>query len=241
MWVGNILFQGAVRSRSDMMARPLLVIGNKNYSSWSFRPWILLRYFGIEFEELKLSLDTDGFDQEVQKYSPSKRVPVWIDRDLRVWDSMAIMEHLAEENPSMWPKDDKARASCRSVSAEMHAGFSALRTHMPMNCRAKERNVTRTPALAEDIRRVLAIWKNCCRSFADDGPYLFGKFSIADAMYAPVVSRFLTYGVEMEKEARSYVESICALEAYQEWMSASAAEEEVIEREELGRAESQSV
>jgi glutathione S-transferase len=180
-----------------------LVIGNKNYSSWSLRAWLLLREAGIKFEERRVALDQPGTKAALEAMSAAGRVPVLLlDRET-IWDSLAIAETLAERYPEkrLWPADAAARAHARSVSAEMHSGFSALRDQMPMNCRARRRRVPRTAELTADISRVIAIWSDCGRRYG--GGWLFGEFSVADVMYAPVVLRFRTYDVPWPEAGRS--------------------------------------
>ncbi len=195
-----------------------LVIGNKNTSSWSLRPWILMKQFGIPFQEVSLKLYTPEYAASIGKYSPSGKVPVLNDMGLLVWDTLSIAEYLAEKYPEkhLWPKDKIARAQARSVSAEMHSSFSAMRTHMSMNFTG---NITgkEIPADAiKDTERVSAIWSEHLNLY--DGPFLFGKdFSIADSFYAPVVSRFLTYGIQTNPKVQQYLTTISSLPAYKEW------------------------
>ena len=214
-----------------------LVIGNKNYSSWSLRAWLLLKEAGIEFEEERILLDIDSTAGEIAKYSPAGRVPVLLLDDAVIWDSLAIAETIAERWPEkqLWPADAGARGHARAVSAEMHAGFSALREAMPMNCRAMGRKVTPTDAVAADIDRVFAIWTDCHRRYGDQGDWLFGRFSIADAMYAPVVLRFRTYGINLSESASVYPQRLLESPAIQDWLLESESETEVIQQEEAGQ------
>lgn len=214
-----------------------LVIGNKNYSSWSLRAWLLLKEAGIEFEEERILLDIDSTAGEIAKYSPAGRVPVLLMDDAVIWDSLAIAETVAERWPEkqLWPADAGARGHARAVSAEMHAGFSALREAMPMNCRAMGRKVTLTDEVAADIDRVFAIWTDCHRRYGDDGDWLFGRFSIADAMYAPVVLRFRTYGINLSESASVYPQRLLESAAIQDWLLESESETEVIQQEETGQ------
>lgn len=211
-----------------------LVIGNKNYSSWSLRPWLLLREAGIDFTEQRIVLDEPGTASALAAVSPSGRVPVLLIDGEVIWDSLAIAETVAERYPDrhLWPADPAARAHARSVSAEMHAGFPALRQQMPMNCRAMGRKVPKTPELEADIDRVTDIWADCNRRYG--GGWLFGTFSIADVMYAPVVLRFRTYDVQVPDAARSYPAALLASAALGEWLAAAEAETEVIEHDEKG-------
>jgi len=200
-------------------ARPLLlVIGDKHLSSWSLRPWLLLRHLGLEFTELSLPLDTPRFRQEIGRWSPTGRVPVLVDGELRVWDSIAICEYASERAGGRgWPSDRAARALARSVSAEMHSGFAALRGTWPMQAASRGLDVPLTPPARADLQRVDAIWTDCRGQYG--GPWLFGeRYSIADAMYAPVALRFLTYGAELSATARAYLDRVLADAHLQEWI-----------------------
>ena len=207
-----------------------LVIGNKNYSSWSMRPWLAMRATGIPFKEVRIPLYQTETLASLAEWSPSGLVPLLQDGDLKVWDSLAICEYLAERFPDrgLWPKDSAARAVARSVSAEMHSGFSGLRSAMCMNMRRRYPGKGRTPESLGDIGRILAIWTDCRSRFGQDGDFLFGHFTIADAMFAPVVSRFQTYAVELDGVARDYAAAILALPAMQEWVEAATSETESI-------------
>ncbi len=212
------------------MPVPRLIIGNKNYSSWSLRPWLVMKQCGIRFEEQRIALYTDSAKQEILRHSPSGKVPVLEDGDLVIWDSLAICEYLAERHPDkgLWPADAAARSFARSVSAEMHSGFTELRTNMTMNCRGSFPGKGRTPGVAADIGRITEIWNECRRRFGADGPMLFGHFTIADAMYAPVVLRFITYAVETDPAATAYMRTIAALPALQEWCESACTETEIL-------------
>ena len=214
--------------------RPQLVIGNKNYSSWSLRPWLAARHAGIEFDEIRVSLFTPEGTAQIRQYSPSLKVPVWREGEFVVWDSLAICEYLAERAPALWPADPAARAVARSVSAEMHSGFNALRNGMPMNARARGRRVAVTPEIAADIDRIEAIWTDCRSRFGAVGPWLFGAFSIADAMFGPVVLRFVPYGVSRPGVVDDYVATWMADPHLQAWIAAAERETEVIEQDEAG-------
>ena len=215
--------------------RPQLVIGNKNYSSWSLRPWLAARHAGIDFDEIRIALDTPETAAQLRHYSPSGRVPVWREGELVVWDSLAICEYFAERAPVLWPADSTARAVARSVSAEMHSGFTALRADMSMNARARGRRVPVTPEIAADIDRITAIWSDCRSRFGADGPWLFGAFSIADALFGPVVLRFVTYGVSRPGVVDDYVATWMADSHLQAWIATAERETEVIEQDECGR------
>jgi glutathione S-transferase len=198
----------------------ILVIGNWNYSSWSMRPWIALRTFGFEFDVSRIPLYGPGAKEEILRHSPAGKVPVLIDGTTVVWDSLAILEYLAEKKPALWPSDPALRARARSVAAEMHSGFPDLRQHMSMNVRKRYPGKGRTPGALADVERIQAIWS------AARGPFLFGAFSAADAMYAPVVLRFRTYEVEVRNKA--YYEAMLALPAMKEWIAAAEREGETI-------------
>ena len=214
-----------------------LVIGNKNYSTWSLRSWFLLAEAGIDFEEERLALDTEGFASKVAQYTPICRVPVLILEGQPIWDTMAIAETVAERWPDkkLWPSDANARAHARSICAEMHSGFSVLREAMPMNCRAMGRKVALPDELVADIDRVLAIWSDCHRQYQSGGDWLFGEFSVADAMYAPVVLRFRTYGINLPQSAVAYPERLLKSDVLQDWLAAAESETEVIESDEIGQ------
>ena len=213
-----------------------LVIGNKNYSSWSLRPWLAMKQAGVAFDETNIVLDRPETQEKILRYSPSGRVPCLIDGDLTVFDSLAICEYINEKVSErdggaamLWPRDVKARAQARSVVAEMHAGFAALRTYMPMDIRsrdpAKGQAALRIPEVAADVARIHSVWSDC---LAQGGPMLFGSFSIADAFYAPVVTRFATYGVKLSPLLAAYSESVLGLPPMQQWIAAAKAEPETI-------------
>lgn len=212
------------------MANYTLVIGNKKYSSWSLRPWLLLVHGGIAFDEVRIALRKPDTADRIREHSPSGRVPVLHAGKLTIWDSLAIAEFLAERHPNSvrWPADLEVRARARSVSAEMHSGFSALRQNMPMHCDAYYPGAGRTPEVLADIARITEIWNDCRARFGAGGPFLFGAFSIADAMYAPVVFRFRTYGVELDAVCRAYVDTMTALPAMQRWLAEATAEIDTI-------------
>lgn len=215
--------------------KPKLYIGNRNYSSWSLRAWFLLAEADIDFEEERIPLDTPEFERRIGAISPARRVPVLVLEDGPVWDSLAIAETVAERWPDkgLWPAEPARRAHARSISAEMHSGFAALRGAMPMNCRAMGRQVPLSMELKTDIDRVFAIWSDCAERFG--GGWLFGRFSVADAMYAPIVFRFRTYGVALPQSARSYADRVLESRAIQRWLAAAESETEVVEADEAGR------
>lgn len=203
-----------------------LVIANKNYSSWSMRPWLSLKMAGIPFEEIVVPLAEDDTASRIARHSPSGKVPLLKDGDLAIWESLAIIEYLHERYPdaAIWPRAPQARAVARAVSAEMHAGFAALRSQLPMNVRATRPPVPLSAEVVGDVGRIRALWQDCRARFGEGGPFLFGSFCAADAMYAPVVTRFRTYGVELDAAARDYCDAILALPAVREWFEAAAAE-----------------
>jgi glutathione S-transferase len=220
------------------MAALTLVTGNKNYSSWSLRPWLLLRHAGIDFTEVRVPLFEPGYKETILRYSPAGKVPTLIDGDFAVWDSLAICEYIAEKYPEqqLWPEAVQARARARSVCAEMHNGFAALRTHMPMNIRAHLPGRGMSADVRVDIDRIVALWGDCRAQYGGDGEFLFDTFSCADAMYAPVCSRLLTYGVDLPDAARRYVLTMTELPAMQAWIAAAKLEQEFIEEDEPYRA-----
>lgn len=219
------------------MAEMTLVIGNRNYSSWSLRPWLAMRVGGLEFSEIAIPLDMPDSGKRIAEHTPAGRVPVLHHGSLTIWESLAICEYVAEIAPEagLWPADAAARAVARAVSSEMHAGFGALRAALPMNVRAHRPGVAVSAAVRADVERIGRLWRDCRDRFGAGGPYLFGRFSIADAMFAPVASRFRTYGVSLASAERAYCDAVRALPAMAEWESAAAAEPWTIEAEEVGR------
>lgn len=214
----------------DAMAMPTLVIANKNYSSWSLRPWLLMRAFGVAFEECRLVLDSDGFRARIGELSPSGKVPVLHHDDRVVWDSLAICEYVNETflEGRGWPTDAALRGLARSAACEMHSGFASLRAQLPMNC-ARRPDARRWGADAEaDITRVLAIWTDLLRR--SGGPWLCGEFGIVDAMFAPVVIRFRGFGVELSGAAHAYAGHMLAMPEMREWIAAGVAEPERLEK-----------
>jgi glutathione S-transferase len=197
-----------------------LVIGDKNLSSWSLRPWLLLRHLGLPFDELRLPLDTPRFRAEIGRWSPTGRVPVLLDGEVRVWDSLAICEYASEQaGGSGWPADGAARALARSISAEMHAGFAALRGTWPMQAASRGLEVPLTAQARADVARIDAIWSDCRARHGAAGPWLFGdRYTIADAMYAPVALRFATYGAVLSAAASGYLRQVLSDAPLQEWI-----------------------
>jgi glutathione S-transferase len=212
-----------------------LVIGNKNYSSWSLRPWLWMRQAGIPFTEKRVALYTDTYTEELQPYFSNNKVPVLQDGELIVWDTLAILEYLAEKHPEAtgWPADSRARAVARSISAEMHSSFPALRQAMPMNCRKVFPDFNYDDTVQKDIERICELWAYCRDEFGSDGPWLFGTFSMADAMYAPVVLRFQTYDVGLSSIAREYVNTMLENPHLAEWIEAGINEVEIIAQSEV--------
>jgi glutathione S-transferase len=212
-----------------------LVIGNKNYSSWSFRPWIAMKVAGIAFDDVVISLNADDFKSRMAKISGSGKVPTLVHGDVHLWESLAILEYLAETFPAakLWPDDAAARAHARTISSEMHAGFTALRRACPMNmARPVKRRELNDEAKA-NVRRVEALWADSRMRFGKGGPFLFGAFGAADAMYAPIVARFHTYDVEVGAAGRAYMEAIMALPAWADWRAAALLEPWVLPEDEV--------
>jgi len=210
-----------------------LVIGNKNYSSWSMRPWLALRASGIAFEEIFIPLYTGEADkQRILDFTHSGKVPTLIDGDVTIWDSLSIIEYVAERFPQarLWPEDRASRAHARSISAEMHSGFVALRNECGMNLHRPVRAIALSADACANVARIQQIWNECRDRYGKFGPFLFGQFGAADAMFAPVVHRFRTYAIPVAGEARTYTETMMALPAFQEWTRAGLAESLVIER-----------
>ena len=216
------------------MSKPVLVIGNKNYSSWSLRGWLALRKAGVDFDEEWLPLDTPEFAERIKALSPTGRVPVLHDGELTVWDSMAIGEYANERwgGGRLLPEDLQLRAQARATMSEMHAGFGELRARMPMNCRAEQRQIPVDAALQADIDRVCSLWATCLARHG--GPWLFGEFSLADAMYAPVAIRFSNYQVELPEPALVYMGTVLSDPDVVAWMEAGRLEPEIVEADEAG-------
>jgi glutathione S-transferase len=211
-----------------------LIIANKNYSSWSLRPWIAMKVAGIPFEEMVIPLYEPGSSEAILKYSPTGKVPVLIDGDSHAWESLAILEHLAEKFPAagLWPADARARSHARVVATEMHAGFQALRKACAMNMWLPVKPRPQAEDVMENVRRIDALWSDCRARFGKGGPFLFGAFGAADAMYAPVVSRLHTYGLDVGPVARNYMEAVMAQPAWGEWVEAGHKETWVMKHNE---------
>lgn len=215
--------------------KPLkLAIGNKNYSSWSMRPWVLLTQAGIEFEEIQLKFNDDGTVAGIEPYSPTRKVPVLIVDGEPVWDSLAIAEAVAELYPhkQLWPADPRARRIARSICAEMHAGFGDLRSALSMNIRASHPGKGMNAKVQQDIDRIVEIWESCRGRFGQGGELLFGQFSVADAYYAPAATRFLTYAVKLPPLAQRYADALLGLSAVREWMAQARRETEFVRADE---------
>ncbi|MEP7154406.1 MAG: glutathione S-transferase family protein [Betaproteobacteria bacterium] len=213
-----------------------LVIANRNYSSWSMRPWVLLSQFGIPFSEVMLKFHSTEWDAKISTYSPSKLVPVLWDgqpgepASICIWDTLSITEYIAETFPAkaIWPADKKARARARSMCAEMHSGFRALRSEMPMNIRGQHAGKGYTPEVANDVARIETIWREARQEFGANGAFLFGEFSAADAMFAPVVMRFNTYHPPLAADTLAYCKAISESAATRQWVDASMLETEFV-------------
>jgi glutathione S-transferase len=212
-----------------------LIIGNKNYSSWSLRPWIAMKVAGIAFDEEVVSLSATDFKARMSKVSGTGKVPALVDGDVRVWESLAILEYLAEKYPHarLWPADPAARALARAIAAEMHAGFAPLRRTLPMNMWRPVMPRELDPDVKANVRRIEEMWIDCRTRYGAGGAFLFGPFGAADAMYAPVVSRFHTYAVEVGEAARAYMAAVMALPAWGEWRAAALAEPWVLPEDEV--------
>ena len=212
-----------------------IYVGNKNYSSWSLRAWLALRRTGAPFQEQVMDISYAAPREPIRRINPAGRVPALRDGGLLVWDSLAICEHLAERFPEahLWPEGRDARAIARSACAEMHSGFQALRQNMPMNIRRRSPGKGRAEGVAEDIARITELWGDCRERFGSGGDFLFGRFSNADAFYAPVVTRFRTYAVDLDATCRRYSDAVLALPEMAEWCAAAEAEAATIERYEL--------
>jgi glutathione S-transferase len=211
-----------------------LAIANKNYSSWSMRPWVLLTQAGIAFEEIQLKFSDEATVRGVEPYSPTRQVPVLMVDGEPVWDSLAICEAVAELFPDkrLWPEDARARQIARSICAEMHAGFRSLRDAMPMNMRASLPGRGMSPEVQKDIVRIVEIWESCRTRYGAGGELLFGRFTVADAYYAPVASRFLTYAVSLPPVAQRYADAQLKLPAVRDWMAQARRETEFVRADE---------
>jgi glutathione S-transferase len=213
---------------------PTLVIANKCYSSWSLRPWLLLKQLGVAFDEITIPLDLPDTKEKVLKHSPAGKVPILIDGDVTVWESIAIMEYVGDAlGAAVWPQDAKTRAMARSVAAEMHAGFQGLRNACPMNLGKKYALKDRGEAVARDVARFSEIVRQARERVSTGGPFLFGKFSAADAMYAPLATRLDTYSIALDATTQTYVDTILSLPAFQEWRDAGLKESWIVDADEV--------
>ncbi|WP_120498087.1 glutathione S-transferase family protein [Kiloniella sp. EL199] len=214
------------------MSELQLIIANKNYSSWSLRPWIALKVKGIEFEEVFSQFDEATGHKHFAEFSPTKKVPVLKDGELTVWESLAILEYLADKFPDadLWPVEQSDRAIARSISNEMHGGFMSLRAECPMNMRRKEEAINVSDSVHKDVRRIIEIWRDCLAK--SGGPFLFGEFCIADAMFAPVVNRITKYQLSDDSVVQQYSSAMTALPAWLEWEEAGKAEPWIVEEDE---------
>ncbi len=212
-----------------------LIIGNKNYSSWSLRPWLLLTHYGVPFEEISVALFTPGYKEELARYSPTLRVPVLKDGGTTIWDSLAICEYLSEKylEGKAYPMDMEERGLCRSYCSEMHSGFMAIRSEMPMNCRARRR-LQISAVAREESRRVDQLFCEARARYARHGDYLFGEFSLADCMFAPIVMRFTTYGIELSEIAQKYMAFMLENPALASWVEAARNEPQMLPDFEFG-------
>ena len=216
------------------MSALTLIIGNCNYSSWSLRPWLFLRHHNIDFAERHIALSTATTESELATYFSGGKVPVLLDGDREIWDSLAILEYLADRFPETqgWPTDTEAKAVARSVAAEMHSSFPHLRNALPMNCRRKFPHFKISQETQSDIDRITTVWRFCRERFGENGPWLFGQFSVADCMYAPVVVRFVGYDVSLDPVSQAYVDTVYQSPALQAWIAKGKAEQEVIPEDE---------
>ncbi|MGO4524362.1 glutathione S-transferase family protein [Microvirga sp. 2MCAF35] len=213
---------------------PTLVIANKCYSSWSLRPWLLMKQLGVAFDEIIIPLDLPDTKAKVLRHSPAGKVPILIDGDITVWETIAIMEYVGETyGAPVWPTERKARAMARSVAAEMHSGFSGLRSACPMNLGKKYAQKDRGEAVARDVARFSEIVHQARGRFGSGGPFLFGAFTAADAMYAPLATRLDTYSIALDDTTRAYVDAILSLPAFQEWRAAALKEEWIVDADEV--------
>jgi glutathione S-transferase len=206
-----------------------LVIGNKNYSSWSMCPWLLLKMFNVDFEEIQIALYQDNTAEKLGPYSPSLKVPVLLHREITVWDSLAICEYISEQfiNNSAWPASPKRRACARSTTAEVHSGFPYLKREWPLNCKVSYK-LKPSPQLLDEIARIDAIWSCCRREFGENGNYLYGRFSIADCMYAPIAACFSIYKADLSQAAHIYVQTLLENPFVKKWLTLGRQEQESV-------------
>lgn len=217
------------------MTELTLIIGNKNYSSWSLRPWILMKNFNLDFSEKRIALCTETTDQELESYFSNYKVPVLLDKDFMVWDTLSIMEYVSENylQNKAWPKDLHAKAFARSICSEMHSSFFSLRNELPMNCRKRFENFKFSSGAQEDIHRIKSLWKKCKVEYSGGGEWLFGEYSIADAMFAPIVLRFHGYDVPVDGSEHHYMQAVLNSPHIIDWIESSKAEKEIINMDEV--------
>jgi glutathione S-transferase len=217
------------------MSKPTLVIGNKNYSSWSLRPFMALAMADIDFDEKFVKFGEPAFGRAVRRISSAGQVPILLHNKLTIWDSLAIMEYLAETWPdrNLWPKNKAARAMARSVSAEMHAGYRNLRNACPMNLRRPVTSIAVSDEVRKDVARIEAVWRQCRAAYGKGGPFLFGKFGIADAMFAPVVTRLDTFDFKVADDTQHYMNAVLATPAFHEWKAGALKEKWIVAEDEV--------
>lgn len=221
------------------MTKLTLIIGNKNYSSWSLRPWVFMKQHQIEFDEIRIPLFTDKTREALEPYSSDYKVPILqvdtVDEKYEVWDTLSILEYLSETylQSRGWPASVKARAIARSISCEMHSSYFNMRSELPMNCRKSFRNIKLSPAAKREIDRIKSLWRQCRTEFGANGEWLFGDYSIADAMFAPVALRFAGYNIPLDSMEQAYVNSVLQQAYIIEWIEAGKAEKEIIEEDEI--------
>ena len=217
------------------MEKLTLIIGNKNYSSWSLRPWVFLKHLQIDFEEKRVALFTDTTAGELSEYNSDFKVPILKDGDLVVWDSLSILEYVSEQylDNQGWPADPTARAIARSASAEMHSSFVNIRGELPMNCRKKFHKIKLSANAEKEVERIKQLWRTCRTQFGNEGEWLFGKYSIADAMFAPIALRFDGYSIPLSGIEETYVQSVLSQACIIEWIEAGRLEKEVIAADEI--------
>lgn len=217
------------------MEKPTLIIGNKNYSSWSLRPWIFMCQNEIDFNEKRVALFVESMETELKEYDSDTKVPILKHGNLIVWDSLSIMEYVSEQflDSKGWPTDISARAVARSISAEMHSSFSNVRNELPMNCRKKFNNIKLSIEAQKEVQRIISLWRKCRNQYGAEGEWLFGKYSIADAMFAPIALRFDGYNVALEGIEKEYIQSVLNQPCIIDWIAAGKLEKEIIEADEV--------
>jgi len=224
-----------LKNREKYMSNLSLIIGNKNYSSWSLRPWIFLKQNKINFTEERVALFTETTDEELSQYNSDFKVPVLKDGNLLIWDSLSILEYLSEKylESNGWPRELNARALARSVSCEMHSSFFNLRNELPMNCRKKFQNINLSSEAKREIERIKMLWRQCRTQFGEEGEWLFGKYSIADAMFSPIALRLEGYSISLGEIEETYVQCVLKQPSIAEWIESGKVETEIIEEDEI--------